>query len=214
MTLLQDVKFAVLDTETTGLKVEQGGKICELAVSVSRNGEKIEEFSTLLNPQMPMHPDVIAIHGITNDMVKSAPLFADIVPQLLGVLDGCVLVAHNADFDLGFLRGEMDHCGLHLPDYPVLDTLKLARKNGCFARNNLGTIATTLGINADGAHRALADVRMTEKVLYCFLRDFINGGVLSLEEVQQLQFKRHPSVVLGNTKIALTEKPLFYSIFL
>lgn len=199
MTLLQDVKFAVLDTETTGLMVEQGGKICELAVSVSQNGEKLEEFSTLLNPQMPMHPDVIAIHGITNDMVKNAPLFGDIIPQLLGLLDGCVLVAHNADFDLGFLRGEMEHCGLHLPNYPVLDTLKLARKNGCFARNNLGTIAASLGIDASGAHRALADVRMTEKVLYHFLQDFMRGGVNTLEEVQQCQFKKHAGVVLGLT---------------
>ena len=201
MTLLADTKFAVLDTETTGLKAEQGGKICELAVAVSRNGQKIEEFSTLLNPQMLMHPKVIAVHGITNDMVKDAPVFADIVPQLLGILDGCVLVAHNAEFDLSFLRGEMEHCGLRLPDYPVLDTLKLARKNGCFAHNNLGTIATSLGIDAAGAHRALADVHMTEKVLYHFLQDFMRGGVTTLEEVQKCQFKKHESVVLGLTPL-------------
>ncbi|MBO7237980.1 MAG: 3'-5' exonuclease [Elusimicrobiaceae bacterium] len=202
MTLLKDAKFAVLDTETTGLSPQTGGKICELAISISQNGRKIEEFSTLLNPQMPMHPEVIAIHGITNEMVKDAPIFADIVPQLLDLLDGCVLVAHNADFDLGFLRGEMEHCGLRLPDYPVLDTLKLARKNGCFARNNLGMIATSLGIDAAGAHRALADVRMTEKVLYHFLQDFMRGGVTTLEEVQQHQFKKHESVVLGLTSLS------------
>ena len=201
MTLLKDVKFAVLDTETTGLMVDKGGKICELAVSVSQNGQKLEEFSTLLNPQVPMHPDVIAIHGITNEMVKNAPVFADIVPQLLGILDGCVLVAHNADFDLSFLRGEMELCGLHLPNYPVLDTLKLARKNGCFTRNNLGTIAAALGIDAAGAHRALADVRMTEKVLYHFLQDFIRGGITTLEEVQNCQFHKHGSVVLGLTPL-------------
>lgn len=199
MTLLKEVKFAVLDTETTGLSPQTGGKICELAVSISQNGQKIEEFSTLLNPQIPMHPEVIAIHGITNEMVKDAPVFADIVPQLLGILDGCVLVAHNAEFDLSFLRGEMEQCGLHLPDYPILDTLKLARKNGCFARNNLGTIATTLGIDAAGAHRALADVRMTEKVLYHFLQDFMRGGVTTLEEVQQCQFKKHERIALGLT---------------
>ena len=146
---------------------------------------------------MPMHPDVIAVNGITNDMVKSAPIFSDIVPKLLDLLDGCVLVAHNAEFDLSFLRSEMEHCGLRLPDYPVLDTLKLARKNGCFARNNLGMIASALGIDAAGAHRALADVRMTEQVLYHFLREFVNGGVQSLEEVQNCQFKRHEGVMLG-----------------
>lgn len=197
MTLLQYVKFAVLDTETTGLSADSGGKICEIAVSVSQAGLKIEEFSTLLNPGVPMHPDVIAIHGITNEMVAHAPRFVDIVPRLLNVLDGCVFVAHNADFDLSFVRSEMEHCGLRLPDYPVLDTLKLARKNGRFQRNNLGMIAASLGIDAAGAHRALADVRMTEKVLYSFLKDFMAGGVTTLEEVQEYQFKRHPSVVLG-----------------
>ena len=198
---VSQLKFACLDTETTGLSTDKGGRICEIAISVSRNGEKLEEFSTLLNPQMPMHPDVIAVHGITNDMVKQAPLFADIVPQLLGVLDGCVLVAHNADFDLSFLRAEMQACGFRWPEYPVLDTLKLARKNGRFERNKLGIIAEALGISADGAHRAMADVRMTEKVLYHFLRDFIRAGVTTLEEVQQCQFKKHTGVALGLTPL-------------
>lgn len=197
MMLLSEVKFACLDTETTGLSPVGGGKICEIAVSVSQNGRKIEEFSTLLNPEILMHPSVIAIHGITNEMVAHAPKFADILPRLFSLLDGCVLVAHNAEFDLSFLRAEVQACGWRLPEYPVLDTLKLARKNGCFERNNLGVIATTLGINADGAHRAMADVRMTEKVLYHFLRDFMNGGVDTLEELQTYQTKRHAHVVLG-----------------
>ena len=203
MTPIENIKFACLDTETTGLCASAGGKICEIAVSVSQNGHKLEEFSTLLNPQVPMHPDVIAIHGITNEMVATAPVFAEIVPQLLGLLDGCVLVAHNADFDLGFLRQEMQSCGLRLPEYPVLDTLKLARKNGKFERNKLGIIAQTLGISADGAHRAMADVRMTEKILYCFLQDFINGGVKTWEELAPYQFKRHETVVLGTTTFSL-----------
>ncbi len=197
MTLLSEVKFACLDTETTGLSAKGGGKICEIAVSVSQNGQRLEEFSTLLNPGMPMHPDVIAIHGITNEMVKNAPVFADILPRLLTLLDGCVLVAHNAEFDLSFLRTETQSCGLNWPDYPVLDTLKLARKNGCFPRNNLTAIATTLGINAAGAHRAMADVYMMEKVLYSFLHQFVRYGVDTLEELQQYQNKRHQSLVLG-----------------
>ena len=198
---LTDVKFACLDTETTGLSPAGGGKICEIAVSVSQNGRTLQEFSTLLNPQMPMHPDVIAIHGITNEMVAVAPTFAQILPQLLGILDGCVLVAHNADFDLGFLRSEMEQCGMRLPEYPILDTLKLARKNGCFARNNLGMIAASLGIDAAGAHRAMADVRMTQKILYCFLRDFMQGGICTLEDVQQCQFKRREGITLGLTPL-------------
>lgn len=200
-TALTDVKFACLDTETTGLSPQAGGKICEIAVSVSQNGRKLEEFTTLLNPGMPMHPDVIAIHGITNEMVKDAPSFSDILPRLLAILDGCVLVAHNAEFDLSFLNSETASCGLRLPQYPVLDTLKLARKNGRFQRNNLGVIAASLGISAEGAHRAMADVRMTEKILYNFLHEFARCGVCTLEELQQYQFKRHATAVLGLTPL-------------
>lgn len=202
MTPLHEIKFACLDTETTGLSPLGGGKICEIAVSISQNGRRLEEFSTLLNPGMPMHPDVIAIHGITNDMVKNAPAFIDVLPRLLALLDGCVLVAHNAEFDLGFLRAEVASCGLRLPEYPVVDTLKLARKNGRFQRNNLGVIASALGISAEGAHRAMADVRMTEKVLYNFLQEFARGGVNCLEDLQKCQFKRHETVVLGLTPLA------------
>ena len=197
MTYLQDIKFACLDTETTGLSPQEGGRICEVAVSVSRNGQRLEEYSTLLNPGIPIHPDVVAIHGITNTMVANAPRFAEIAPRLTSILDGCVLVAHNAEFDLSFLQEEMRLCGLRWPDYPVVDTLKLARKNGCFERNNLGIIATALGIDASGAHRAMADVRMTEQVLYRFLQEFARCGVQTLEELQKCQFKKHGQVVLG-----------------
>ena len=199
MTALENVKFACLDTETTGLSPVGGGKICEIAVSVTQNGQPIERFSSLINPHIPMHPSVIAVHGITNEMVAGAPAFEDILPKLWNILEGCVLVAHNAEFDLNFLRAEFQNCGMRFPEYPVLDTLKLARKNGCFERNNLGVVAQTLGICAEGAHRAMADVLMTEKILYRFLQDFINGGVNSLEDVQACQFKRHESIVLGKT---------------
>ncbi|MCQ2410611.1 MAG: 3'-5' exonuclease, partial [Elusimicrobiaceae bacterium] len=116
---LAELKFACLDTETTGLSPDGGGKICEVAVSVSQNGRVVDEFSTLLNPGIPMSPEVIAIHGITNEMVKTAPRFEQILPRLLGMFDGCVLVAHNADFELSFLRAECESCGVHFPPYPV-----------------------------------------------------------------------------------------------
>ena len=147
-----------------------------------------------------MLPEVIAIHGITNEMVAQAPLFIDILPQLLSILDGCVLVAHNADFDISFLQAEMQACKFRWPEYPVLDTLKLARKNGRFERNKLGVIAQALGISAEGAHRAMADVRMTEKILYCFLQDFRRGGICCWKDLAQCQLQRCPQVLLGQTR--------------
>ena len=192
---LNTLKFACLDTETTGLSPAGGGKICEVAVSVTQNGQLLEEFSTLINPGIPMSPAVIAIHGITNEMVREAPSFAEILPRLLGLLDGCVLVAHNADFDLSFLRAEFEACGIHFPPCPVVDTLKLARKSGRFARNRLGLIAQELGINCQGWHRAMADTKMAEQIFYYFLADLDKHGVHTLEQLDQFQQKRWPDLI-------------------
>lgn len=192
---LSEIKFACLDTETTGLSPETGGKICELAISVSRGGRVVDEFSTLLNPGIPMSPEVIAIHGITNEMVASAPSFSDILPKLLGLLDDCVIVAHNADFDVSFLRAEFAACGMRFPPYPVVDTLKLARKSGKFARNRLGCIAEELGISCAGWHRAMADTKMAEQIFYYFLTILSKEGVTTLEQLNQFQCKRWKDLI-------------------
>lgn len=192
---LEEVKFACLDTETTGLSPEGGGKICEVAVSVSKAGRSVDEFATLINPGMPMHPDVVAIHGITNEMVKDAPKFDAVLPKLLGVLDNCVLVAHNADFDLSFLQYEFEQCGMRFPKYPVIDTLKLARKSGRFEKNRLGFIAQQLGINCEGWHRAMADTKMAEQIFYYFLTELGKHGVTTLEQLNEFQLHRWSSLL-------------------
>ena len=184
-----------MDTETTGLSPESGGKICEIAVSVSQGRRVVDEFSTLLNPGLPMSPEVIAIHGITNEMVKDAPSFADVLPRLLGLLDNCVIVAHNADFDVSFLRAEFAACGMRFPPYPVVDTLKLARKSGKFERNRLGLIAEELGISCQGWHRAMADTKMAEQIFYYFLTILSKEGVTTLEQLNQFQCKRWKDLI-------------------
>lgn len=194
--LLNELKFACLDTETTGLCPEEGGKVCEVAVCVSKAGKEVTEFSTLINPGTPIHPDVIAIHGITNEMVKTAPSFGEILPKLLAILDGCVVVAHNADFDLKFLRYECEQCGVKFPDLPVIDTLKLAKKSGRFEKNRLGFIAEKLGISAAGWHRAMADTKMAQQILYYFLVELSKQGVTTLEQLELFQEKRWKDIVV------------------
>ena len=198
---LNEIKFACLDTETTGLSPDQGGRICEIAVSVSQGGRVVEEFSSLINPQIPMSPEVIAIHGITNEMVKDAPTFADIMPTLLGVLDNAVIVAHSADFDVSFLRAEFAACGMRFPPYPVVDTLKLARKSGKFESNRLGLIAEELGISCQGWHRAMADTKMAEQIFYYFLTILSKEGVCTLEQLNQFQCKRWKDLIRTNKEI-------------
>ena len=195
---LSEIKFACLDTETTGLSPLEGGKICEIAVSVSQGGRVVEEFSSLVNPGMPMHPDVVAIHGITNEMVALAPSFGQLLPKLLSLLDGCVIVAHNAEFDVNFLKSEFAQCGMRFPPYPVVDTLKLARKSGKFVRNNLGCIAAELGINPQGWHRAMADTKMAEQIFYYFLTILSKHGVRTLEQLEPFQHKRWKDLISSN----------------
>lgn len=195
---LSEIKFACLDTETTGLSPLEGGKICEIAVSVSQGGRVVEEFSSLVNPGMPMHPDVVAIHGITNEMVASAPSFGQLLPKLLSLLDGCVIVAHNAEFDVNFLKSEFAQCGMRFPPYPVVDTLKLARKSGKFVKNNLGCIAAELGINPQGWHRAMADTKMAEQIFYYFLTILSKHGVRTLEQLDPFQHKRWKDLISSN----------------
>lgn len=187
---ISNLKFACLDTETTGLSPQEGGRVCEVAVSVSQGGKVLREFSTLINPQMPIHPDVVAIHGITSEMVKEAPLFQTILPDLTNVLEGCVLVAHNADFDLNFLKNEYALCGQRFPNCPVIDTVKLARKSGMFVRNRLGVIADAIGISNQGWHRAMADTKMCEQILYHFLTILCDNGISTLQELQKCQFTK------------------------
>ena len=124
-----------------------------------------------------------------------APSFAEVAPKLLSLLDGCVLVAHNADFDLGFLREEFASCGFRLPDNPVLDTLKLCRKSGRFAKNNLGCVAQQLGINCQGWHRAMADTKMAEQIFYYFLNRLYARGVHTVEDLQKFQFKKWTELI-------------------
>ncbi|WP_428897378.1 DNA polymerase-3 subunit epsilon [Parelusimicrobium proximum] len=187
---LDNAEFAFLDTETTGLNPAAGAKICEIAIVVSRGREQIDSFSTLINPGTAIPYDASSIHGITNEMVASAPRFADVAPQIISMLSGKIAVCHNADFDIPFIACEMAACGMRLPQVTVLDTLKFARKNGSFKRNNLGNIVTELGLDCSGWHRAMADVKMTEKVFYHFLDKFIASGVSTISELSEYQVKK------------------------
>lgn len=188
--LIHEAKFAFLDTETTGMSPAQGARICEVAVVT--NGAMIEkaEFATIINPGCIIPQEVINIHGITNAMAAAAPRFEAIAPDLINILEGSVIVCHNADFDIPFLAYEFARCGLRLPRSVVLDTLKFARKNGTFKKNNLGFIVNELGLSNEGWHRAMADAKMTEKVFYYFLAKFKAAGAKTVGDLEDLQIKK------------------------
>ena len=180
---LRSLTYAVVDVETTGLSALAGDRICEVAVVIAKNGQIAEQFQTLVNPGRPISYGAAAVNGISNNMVRNAPTFRSIAASLVEILDGAVLVAHNASFDLSFISTELRAAELEPPSNPVVDTLALARRNYSFASNRLGNVARSLGIQTQGLHRALADATITWHVLKKFLWDLEAQGIRTLADL-------------------------------
>ena len=169
---LSEVPLVVLDTETTGLFPGMGHRVVEVAAVRLVGWREVGQMSGLVNPGRSMDPNAARVNGISETELATAPPFADIVPRLQPLLEGAVLVAHNAPFDAGFLGMEyaiLRQNGFTLFDpvlpNPWLCTLALARKQFYFGQNSLGQVARQLGVRTGRAHRALNDVYVTAEVL-------------------------------------------------
>jgi len=180
---LRNLTFAVVDVETTGLSALAGDRICEVAIVTAKNGQIADQYQKLVNPGRPISYGASAVNGISNSMVRNAPSFRSIAGDVLELLDGAVLVAHNASFDISFISTELRSAGYAPPDNPVIDTLALARRNYSFGSNKLGNVARSLGIQTHGLHRALADATITWHVLKKFLWDMESQGVHTLADL-------------------------------
>ena len=119
-------------------------------------------------------------------MLRGQPRFAEVADELAANLEGRVLVAHNASFDVNFLQAEFARLGRTMPEVRVLCTLRLARRHFKFPSNRLGAIAEALGIKMDGAHRAHADALALRGIFERFLAEFGKRGVRTLEELVAL----------------------------
>ncbi len=124
---LSRVEFAVVDLETTGWSPKVAA-ITEIGAVRVRGGQRLGEFASLVNPGVPVPAGIADLTGINDWMLAAAPRLAAVLPGLLDFARGCVLVAHNAPFDLGFLVAGCSDCGLAWPGFTVLDTVMLARQ--------------------------------------------------------------------------------------
>ena len=184
-TPLAEVTFVVVDLETTGGSPNSSA-ITEIGAVKVRGGEILGEFQTLVNPRMDIPPFIAVLTGITDAMVASAPAISGALPQFLEWSRGAVLVAHNAPFDVGFLRANCLALGLAWPSYESLDTARLARR--VLTRDEapdckLSSLARIFRATTQPCHRALADARATTDVLHGLLERLGNLGVRSLEEL-------------------------------
>ena len=158
-----DEEYCVLDIETTGLSFRTE-KITEIGAVKVKNGEIVDTFECFVNPEIPIPKKIVEITGITDDMVRDAKTIEQIMPEFLEFIGNLKLVAHNADFDVGFLKYNAENIGLKM-DNEYIDSLKLARQlYPEFKKHKLGIIAEKLGIKVENAHRALDDVKTLLKV--------------------------------------------------
>ena len=185
-TALADVTFVVVDLETTGGS-PAGSQITEVGAVKVRGGAVLGEFQTLVRPSTPIPPFISVLTGITNGMVGDAPPIATVLPQFLEFATGSVLVAHNAGFDVSFLKAAAHETGHPWPGYAVLDTVRLARQlvhKDEAPNHKLASLARLFGATTTPDHRALHDARATVDVLHGLIERVGNLGVHTLEELQ------------------------------
>jgi DNA polymerase-3 subunit epsilon len=182
---LRETTFVVVDLETTGGS-SRTEAITEIGAVKVRGGEVLGEFSTLVDPGRSIPPQIVLLTGITDAMLVDAPRENSVIPSFLEFARGAVLVAHNAPFDIGFLRAACGRLGIAWPAAPVLDTVRLART--VFSRNELpsvrlGVLAAALGARVTPNHRALADAQATVDVLHALIERLGPLGVETLSEL-------------------------------
>lgn len=175
---LRWLDFVIVDVETTGWTPEEA-HITEIGAVRMTGGRVRDLFSALVNPGCLIPAAITTLTGITQPLVAVAPPVSAVLPGFLAFARGCVLTAHNAPFDLGFLTAACQASGLAWPDFPVLDTAELARSllgPDEVPDRKLGTLARYFRTAASPRHRALADALATADVLECLLRRAAAAG--------------------------------------
>ena len=175
--------FAIVDIESTGSVANQD-KITEIAVIITDGHKEIDRFETLINPQQPITPFVVRLTGITNEMVKEAPLFKEVAKELFELLKGKVFVAHNVNFDYKFIKQAFFDCGISF-DEKRLCTVRLSREIiPGMASYNLGKLTRGLGIGLNNAHRAMPDTEATTKLFELMYQKNVAFIEASLRQIQ------------------------------
>ena len=205
-----DTTYCVLDLETTGFSFRTE-KITEIGIMKIKNGVVLDEFSCFVNPEKPIPQKVVEVTNITDDMVKDAETIDKVFPKMLEFIGDSVLVAHNADFDIGFLKYNAKELGYTL-DNTYLDTLRLAKELfPDYKKYKLGIIAENLGIKVEVAHRALDDVDTTVKVFNVMIDMLKEKGAKKIEDIDKIcagntDFRRLPTyhaIILAKNYVGL-----------
>ena len=184
-TPLSDVTFVVVDLETTGGNPGESS-ITEIGAVKVRGGVVLGEFQTLVDPGGPVPAFIQVLTGITTTMLIGAPRIEEVLPSFLEFSRGAVLVAHNAPFDIGFLKAAAARTGHAWPGNKVVDTVRLARRvvlRDEAPNHKLSTLAALFGATVTPNHRALSDAQATVDVLHALLARMAPLGITHLEDL-------------------------------
>ena len=188
--LLKELDFVVVDVEATGAKTPPN-RLIELGAYRIRGGTNVDKFVTLVNPEIPIPRFVATLTGISNEMVRGAPVFADVAPKWLDFVSEAVLVAHNAPFDTSFLNHEISRVYPgHRMVNPHLCTVRLSRRAmPDLSNHRLETIASHFSIPIASRHRAGSDALATAEIFILLLPELEEThGIKDLGAARRFQF--------------------------
>jgi DNA polymerase-3 subunit epsilon len=184
---LASLSYTVFDTETTGLRPSEGDEIVSIGAVRVVNGRLLEHevFEQLVDPRRPMSPDAVRVTGIENRLLEGQPTIDRVLPAFHAFCEDTVLVAHNAAFDMRFLRLKEEGAGVRFTQ-PVLDTLLLsAVLHPDLEAHGLEAIADRMGVNPMGRHTALGDAIMTAEIFLRMIPLLQHQGIRTLGEARE-----------------------------
>jgi DNA polymerase III epsilon subunit len=166
---LSNARFAFLDLETTGLSPWFGDRICEVGIVISEGKRIRTQYQQLVNPERLLSPGAASTNGLSDEDLRSAPLFAEVADEVLHWLKGAVVVCHNAQFDIQFLDSEFKRLGREIQIPNLIDTLNLARQFFDLPSYSLLSMAEAFHVPMTGAHRALNDALTLRGVFFAMM---------------------------------------------
>ncbi len=200
----------VFDIETTGLSVATC-RITEIGAVRLRGGEVVDRFQSFVNPGVPIPPIIVEKTGITDEMVKDAPPIAKVLGDFLAFIGDALLIAHNANFDVGFIRAAAEECGLPFRN-PYLDTLSLSRYlNPKLGKHTLDSVANHYELGDFNHHRAIDDAEMLSRIYIKMGEQLLDEGVRTFPELMAamqdktdpLLLKPYHMVIYAQNKVGL-----------
>ena len=178
-----DDEFCVFDIETTGLSLAND-KITEIGAVIIKDGIITDTYSTFVNPEIPIPEKITELTGITNDMVKDARTINEVLPEFIDFIKDRILVAHNAKFDIGFIRKECKNNDIKFLN-TYLDTLALSRfiNSDIKGKHKLDSLAKYFGLGDFNHHRASDDAEMLAQIFNCMMEKLENEGVSDIKQM-------------------------------